>query len=141
MPRKDRSAIVARMTQLVLCILIVGVMPYALTGLSKSRGFGTRENERTREWQTTLTGWRQRAYWAHQNAFEAIPLFAALAILAHLRSPESAVVIEACWAFVALRVAYAACYLADAGRLRTTVWMGSQVAQVALVLVGLGVVA
>jgi uncharacterized MAPEG superfamily protein len=41
---------------------------------------------------------------------------------------------------VALRVAYAVCYLADAGRLRTTMWMGTQVAQVVLLLVGLGVV-
>jgi uncharacterized MAPEG superfamily protein len=128
------------MTQLVLCIAIVGVMPYVLTGLSKSRGFTMKDNQHTREWQTQLTGWRKRAYWAHQNAFEAIPLFAALAILAHLRSPESAVVIEACWAFVALRLAHAACYLADAGRLRSTVWTGSQVAQGALLLVGLGVV-
>ena len=128
------------MTQLVLCILIVGVMPYALTGLSKSKGFTMKENQHTREWQTTLTGWRRRAYWAHQNAFEAIPFFAALAILAHLRSPESQVAMAAGWAFVALRVAYAGCYLADAGRLRSTVWMGSQAAQVALLLVGLGVV-
>jgi uncharacterized MAPEG superfamily protein len=47
-------------------------------------------------------------------------------------------VLEACWAFVALRVVYAVCYLADAGRLRTTAWMGTQVAQVVLLLVGLG---
>lgn len=128
------------MTQLVLCIAIIGVMPYVLTGMSKSRGFGVKDNERTREWQSQLTGWRKRAYWAHQNAFEALPFFAALAILAYLRTPQSQVALAACWAFVALRVAYSACYLADAGRLRTTMWMGTQVAQVALLLVGLGVV-
>ncbi len=137
--RPGRSAIVAPMTQLVLCIAIVGVMPYVLTGIAKSRGFNAKENERTRDWQVTLTGWQKRAYWAHQNAFEAIPLFAALAILAHLRSPESQRVLEACWAFVALRFAYAACYLADAGRLRTTVWTATQVAQGVLLLVGMGV--
>ena len=128
------------MTQLVLCIAIVGVMPYVLTGMSKSSGFGVKENERTRDWQTELTGWRRRAHWAHQNAFEALPFFAALAILAHLRSPESQVALGGCWTFVALRVAYSACYLADAGKLRTTMWMGTQAAQVALLLVGLGVV-
>lgn len=129
------------MTHVALCIALVGVMPFLLTLLSKSRGFTAEDNKRTREWQSKLTGWRQRAYWAHQNAFEAIPLFAALAILALMRKPDSSVLIAACWSFVALRVAHGACYIADAGNMRSVVWFCSLGANVALLLVSLGLVA
>ena len=128
------------MNEIALPIALVGVMPYVLTGIAKSRGFGPKENERTREWQAGLTGWQKRATWAHQNSFEAFPLFAALAILASLTRPGSVVTLGAAWAFVALRVAYAACYLADAGRLRSLVWVASQGAVLALLLVAMSVV-
>jgi uncharacterized MAPEG superfamily protein len=136
-----RDAIVAAMTDVVLPIALVGTMPFLLTALSKSKGFGTKENERTRAWQGELTGWRQRAYWAHQNSFEAFPLFAAFAILAHVEAPESKTTLYAAWGFVALRVAYAACYLANAGRLRSLVWTTSMGVIVVLILVALRVIA
>jgi uncharacterized MAPEG superfamily protein len=123
-----------------LPIVVTGVMPFMLTGLSKSKGFGSKENERTRAWQAELTGWRQRAYWAHQNAFEALPLFAAMTILAYITHPASLVAAAAAWAFVGLRVAYAACYLADTGRLRSIVWFMTQLAVLALLLVSLSVI-
>jgi uncharacterized MAPEG superfamily protein len=128
------------MNDVVLPIVAVGVMPYILTGLSKSKGFGAKENERTRAWQAELVGWRQRAHWAHQNAFEAVPLFAALAILAQIAKPGNHLAACAAWGFVGLRVAYAACYLGDVGRLRSLVWMGSQALLVVLMLVALSVV-
>lgn len=131
---------VVRMSNVVLPIVIVGVMPFILTGLSKSKGFTPKQNERTRAWQSELTGWRQRAYWAHQNGFEALPLFAALAILAQLAKPGSQVTAALAWLFVLLRVGYAACYLADTGRLRSLVWLTSQVAMLGLALVALGVI-
>src|SRR4051812_12206608 len=125
-------SIVKRMKHVVLAILVVGIMPYVLTGASKSKGFTARENQVTRLWQSELTGWRRRAYWAHQNAFEAIPIFAALAILALLANPESVVIPYAVWAFVALRIGYAVSYLADAGRVRSTFWLVSQGSPLAL---------
>jgi uncharacterized MAPEG superfamily protein len=129
------------MNDVVLPIAIVGAMPFLLTALSKSKGFGAKENERTRVFQAELTGWRQRAYWAHQNSFEAIPLFAAMAILAFMAKPGSHVAVLAAWGFVALRVAHAGCYLANVGWLRSLVWIASQGAVVALMLVALGVLA
>ena len=127
------------MIDVVLPIAVVGAMPYILTALSKSKGFTSAENERTRAWQAELKGWRQRAYWAHQNAFEALPMFAAAAILAYLAKPESHLAAIAAWSFVGLRVAYAACYLANTGRLRSFVWLTSQAAVVVLLLVALNV--
>src|SRR3954447_16200731 len=114
------------MIHVVLPVVIVGALPYALTLISKSRGFTPEENKRTRAWQSQLSGWQQRAYWAHQNGFEAFPLFAALVILAHLARPGSHVAAIAAWAFVALRVAYSGLYMADKGGARSMVWMTSQ---------------
>jgi len=128
------------MIHVVLPILVVGVMPYVLTGISKSKGFGQKENEHTRQWQASLTGWQQRAYWAHQNAFEALPLFAALVLAAYIVKPTSPILAIAAWTFVGLRIAHAACYLADMGRLRSTVWLLSQGVLVAPLLVALSVI-
>jgi uncharacterized MAPEG superfamily protein len=113
--------------------------PYVLTLLTKAKGFTPQDNKATRAWQAGLTGWRQRAYWAHQNGFEALPLFFALVITAHLAQPGSSVAALAAWAFVATRIVYSACFLADLGGARTLAWMCSHGAQIALILVALSV--
>lgn len=129
-----------RMIHVVGPILAAGVMPYALTGISKSKGFGATENKQTRAWQGQLTGWQQRAYWAHQNAFEALPLFAAMTILAYVAQPASAAAAAAAWSFVGLRVAYSAAYIADRARLRSGIWFATMAAVAALGLVALRLV-
>lgn len=125
------------MLNLVLPIVAAGAMPYLLTLISKANNFGHEENRRTRDWQAQLTGWRQRAYWAHLNSFEAFPFFAALAILAHLAQPSSVIAAYASWAFVALRILYAAAFLADRASLRSVIWCGAMGALVPLILVAL----
>lgn len=116
----------------VLPIFLASAIPYGLTLSTKLSGFGARENKRTREWQTSLTGWKQRAYWAHQNAFETFPFFASAAILAHLAAPTSATAPLFAWAFPALRIAYSLAYVFDRGALRTLVWTASMACIVAL---------
>ncbi len=110
------------MIHVALPLLIAGAMPFFLTAIAKSRGFSRKENHETRAWQATLTGWQQRAHWAHQNSFEAFPLFAAAALTAHVAHPDSALLPILAWTFIAARVAYAACYLADLAELRSIVW-------------------
>ena len=127
------------MIHLVASIAAVGAMPYLLTLASKSKGFGPEQNKQTRIWQSQLSGWRQRAFWAHQNAFESFPLFAVMAILAHLAQPSSVIAVGALWAFVALRVGHAACYLADLGRARSMVFFASLGVVIVLMLVALRV--
>ncbi len=100
-------------------------MPYALTLTAKAGAFTARDNHQARVWQSQLTGWRQRAHWAHQNAFEAFPIFAAAVIVAHLAAPGSTTAAAAAWGFVVARVAYSACYLADLAALRSIVWFAS----------------
>lgn len=120
------------MVHLVLPLMIAGAMPFILTLTAKAGRFRARDNHETRAWQAQLTGWRQRAHWAHQNAFEAFPLFAAAAIVAHVAAPGSSTAAAAAWGFVAARVAYSACYIADLAALRSVVWFASLGCVVAL---------
>ena len=128
------------MLHVILPIAFAGAMPYTLTFLSKSRNFGFKENHHVRVWQAELTGWQQRAYWAHQNSFEAFPLFAIMTILAHMSQPESLVAAYAAWAFVALRIGYAEAYLTDRATLRSVVWTCAMMAVVTELLVALRIV-
>lgn len=96
------------MNHLALPIAITSALPFLTTLIAKSRVFSPAHNRRTRQWQGELTGWRQRAHWAHQNAFETLPIYCAAAILAHLAAPGSATAVAAVWAYPALRVALGA---------------------------------
>lgn len=110
------------MIHVVAPLMIAAAMPNLLTAVAKGGAFSARDNRETRAWQAQLTGWRLRAHWAHQNSFEAFPPFAAALLLSHLAAPHSATAVIAAWGFIAARVAYAACYLADAAALRSLVW-------------------
>ena len=115
-------------------ILVAGVLPYITTGLAKTGGF---DNRAPREWVGTLTGWRQRADWAHRNHFEAFPLFAAavlVATFAHL--PQGRIDVLA-GAYIVFRLAYTAAYVADQPTLRSAVWFGAVTCVIALFVSGL----
>jgi len=110
------------MLHVTVPLMIAGAMPFLLTAIAKGGAFTPRDNRETRNWQAQLTGWRQRAHWAHQNSFEAFPLFAAALLASHVAAPSSPTAVIAAWGFIAARVAYAACYLADVAALRSLVW-------------------
>lgn len=110
------------MRSLIIAIMVAGIMPYVLTGIAKVGAFRARDNARTREWQATLTGWRQRAYWAHLNAFEAFPLFAAAVLCVLMFAPTHAYAAPLAWSFIGLRIAYGACFIGNWPRLRSLVW-------------------
>jgi uncharacterized MAPEG superfamily protein len=110
------------MFNIVIPVMLAGAMPYLLTFAAKAGAFTPADNHQTRQWQSTLTSWRQRAHWAHLNSFEAFPLFAAAAILSYLGSPGSTVAPFAAWGFVAARLVYTGCFMADLASLRSLVW-------------------
>lgn len=113
------------MRSLVLALMISGALPFVLTGIAKAGRFSRRANHATRDWQAKLEGWRQRAHWAHLNAFESFPLYAAAAICAHLAAPGSHTAELALWAYPALRVLYSICFIADWAELRSLAWFGA----------------
>ncbi|MFT4171201.1 MAG: MAPEG family protein [Rhodocyclaceae bacterium] len=121
-----------------LCVLIASVMPFALTVLAKAGGGGRRfDNRRPREYLQQLSGWRQRANWAQQNAFETLPIFIGGVLMASLAQvPQQTVDI---WAivFVVARVAYNICYLADLAPLRSLMWAVATLAAVRLMAAAL----
>ena len=52
------------MTIAFWCVLAAGLLPYVFVVIGKSGGL---DNNSPRQAALTLTGVRQRAYWAHQN--------------------------------------------------------------------------
>ena len=108
------------MTMADVSILIAGLMPYVATLVAK--GGARYDNRLPRDWLARQEGWRRRADAAQANGFEAFPLFAAAVLLAELRHGPQARIDLLALGFVAARLAYLACYLADLARFRTLVW-------------------
>lgn len=117
------------MTTAYWCVLAAGLLPYVATVTAK---IGARfDNRRPREWLAQQTGWRARANAAQLNGFEAFPLFAAAVLIAHQLGAPQPRVDALALTFVAARVVYLACYLADVHWLRSVAWfvgIGSAVA-------------
>lgn len=121
-----------------LCMVVAGLLPIACTGIAKAGRFGQPrsqggyDNHDPRAWLARQTGYRARANAAQANSFEALPLFLAGVLVAQQSGARPAVVDALALAFVALRVIYIACYLADRDLLRSTAWTAGMAVTVAL---------
>ena len=125
------------MTVPFVCLLIVVLLPYALStlgGYFRVRQLGTLDNKYPRIQATELEGIGARAWAAQANAWEAVSVFTAAVLVAHVAGADPEKSATAAIAFVALRVAHAACYLANLDVLRSIVFLGSLVAAVRLFL-------
>jgi uncharacterized MAPEG superfamily protein len=122
----------------VLSIALAAAIPFLSTLVAKAGAFSAEDNKETRQWQSQLKGWRQRAYWAHLNALETFPMFAVAVVLAHLGAPDSAIAPVAAYAYPALRILYLLAFLADQGALRSTLWFASMGSLLVLFGVALG---
>jgi uncharacterized MAPEG superfamily protein len=112
------------------CVLIAALLPYAFTGIAKASG--SFDNRAPREYLSRLSGYRQRAHWVQLNAFETFPVFAAGVLVAHQAGAPQGRIDALALAFVAARVVYGVCYLADLATLRSLVWIASMGIVVAL---------
>ena len=114
------------------CVLAAAVLPFAFTLAAKwSRSY---DNAAPRKWLETTTGWRQRAHWVQLNSFEAYPPFAAAVIIAHLCRGPAAGSDALALLYVALRVGYGLCYLANAATLRSVLWFAANLCVIGLFL-------
>ena len=104
-----------------LMVLIAALLPFLTVGGAKSQP--SYDNSKPRNYLATLEGWRARAHWAHQNHFEAFAPFAAAVILAEIAHASQSRIDQLAAAFVAIRVAYTAAYLANAASVRSVIWM------------------
>ena len=100
-------------------IVVAMFLPYAAVVLAKSGGV---DNHAPRATLATLTGWRQRADWAHRNHFEAFAPFAVAVVIAELAQVPQTKIDIAAGAFIVLRIVYTGLYIADLATLRTIAW-------------------
>ena len=101
------------MTLAYWMLIAAAVLPYLTIALAKSAG-GI-DNRTPRPSLESLSGWRQRADWAHRNHFEAFPAFAAAVFVAELTHAPQSRIDQLAGIFVLLRVIYTALYVADSG--------------------------
>lgn len=86
-------------------------------------GGGRYDNHHPRAQQARLTGFGARALAAHQNSFEAFPLFAAGVLVAHVTQSQGVLVDGAALLFVLARVLYVVLYWVDLAWQRSLVWV------------------
>jgi len=110
------------MISAALPVMVAGLLPIVCAGISK---WGARDydNHDPRAWLARQGSWRARANAAQNNSLEAFPFFAAAVVLALHGGADAAVVAQWGWAFVALRLVYIYCYVADRASLRSIVWL------------------
>ena len=109
------------MTFALWTILAAAVLPYLTVGLAKFGGPGY-DNAAPRRSLDALHGWRARADWAHRNHLEAFAPFAAGVLVAHYAHAPQGLTNGLAGAFILLRIAYAAAYIADRPALRSLLW-------------------
>jgi len=102
--------------------------------IAKYAAGGSFDNSKPRDPAFYDDAFRARALWAHQNGLEGFAFFAAAVVIAQMRSAPQHIVDGLAVAYVALRFAYAAAYLANVAALRSTIWSLAFVANVALIL-------
>lgn len=118
------------MTLALWSVLAAGILPVLSTGVAK---WGAPlDNHRPRDWAESLTGYRRRAYAAHQNAFEAFPFFAAAVLTAAVTQAPQGIVNLLALVFLAARIGYLGAYLADAATLRSVLWLIGWIATIAI---------
>ena len=110
------------MTIAYACVLCMGLFPYIAAGIAK-KGFDNYDNSMPRAWLTQQTGFRARANAAQANLIESLPLFFAAVIIASINNAPQARIDLLALGFVAARIAYLICYIANWPTTRSIVWL------------------
>lgn len=110
------------MTVALWCLFVAAILPIVCTGIAKW-GFPRFDNHRPRDWLAKQDGWRARANAAQANSWEALAVFAAGVLTAHVADAPQGRVDTLALAFIACRVAYIGFYVTDLATLRSLVWL------------------
>lgn len=114
------------MTTPLWCLLVVALLPYVLAGFGtwlRGRELGHIDNNTPREQWKSVRGPGIRIYSAQANAWEALGLFTAAVVVAHLAGAAPGASATASVLFVLSRIAHAVCYAMDAAVMRSVVFM------------------
>ena len=110
------------MTTPFWCLLVASFIPFLLGFVShyfRYKQLGSIDNKYPRLQQAQLTGAGARAQAAEENAFEALPVFAAAVFVAHLAGANVGTAALLSVIFIAARLLHAIAYLANIDLLRT----------------------
>ena len=119
------------MTIAYACMLAMGLLPYVAAGIAK-KGFEGYDNGMPRAWLAKQTGFRARANAAQANLFESLPLFFAAVIVAQMNNVPQARIDMLALGFIAARIAFLICYIADWPTTRSIVWFVGMICVVSL---------
>lgn len=120
------------MTLALWCVLLAGILPVLTVGLAKAGA--PYDNARPRDVAERYEGRARRAYAAHQNGFEAFPLFAAAVLAAELKGAPRIGLDALAVAFILARIVYIACYVGDRATLRSISWTAGFLSVIAIFL-------
>ncbi|MBV7431194.1 MULTISPECIES: MAPEG family protein [unclassified Acidovorax] len=133
---------VARFTVAYWCVLIAALLPIACAWLAKSGSFGKPrknggfDNRDPRAWMARQTDWRARANAAQANSFEALPFFIGAVIIAHLLGAGQTLLDILAFLYVMLRIFYIMMYVSDMPTVRSAIWAGAFLVNIAILFVG-----
>jgi uncharacterized MAPEG superfamily protein len=122
------------MTIAELCLLGMVLLTHVVLMPVKLLGRRSFSNAAPRDPGFYTPGLRTRALGAHQNGWEAFPLFATSVLLAEFRHVPQGAVDGLAVAYLVARVGYAACYLGDRPSLRSAVWTVALLCNLAIFL-------
>jgi len=114
------------MTTAFWCLLVATLIPFALAGVTgyfKTRQLGTLDNKNPRIQGQQLEGAGARSIAAQQNAWEALAVFTAAVMVAHLAGVDPSRTATPALLFVAARVLHAILYVANVDILRSLVFL------------------
>ena len=138
----NTSLQVARFTVAYWCVLVAALLPIVCAWIAKSGTLGKPpaqggyDNSDPRSWLARQGDWRARANAAQANSFEALPFFIGAVIIAHQLAAPQALLDVLAAAFIALRVAYIALYVADRAVARSVVWGLALLINMAIFFIG-----
>ncbi len=117
------------------CVLAAALLPILCAVVAKAGAQGY-DNRTPRAWADGLQGWRARAVAAQQNGFESLPFFIGAVVVGHqLGAPQGRLDLLAV-AWVLVRVAYSAVYMAGGGATRSAVYALGFALNVAILFAG-----
>ena len=126
------------MTTAYWCVFATFILPYIWVAIARFPGITLEKNLIPRIVSESLTGFRQRTYWAHLNALEVIAPFATTIIIAHLLQLNQNTLDTLALVFVAFRIAHAVAYMANQGVLRTLMFAGGFISMVTIFIKAAG---
>lgn len=116
------------MTTPFWCLLVIAMLPYLLAAIGiyfRIRQFGHWDNDNPRAQYARLEGPGWRVWCAQQNAWEALGLFTATVVVAHLAGADAEKSAIAASVYLVTRLLHPVLYVANLATLRSiTVFIG-----------------